>query len=170
MKLFLEKMFWMGTVMVLAVFLLTSCTYLQKESTVTSSKEPVAHKKSEIVVKDIESPWIGKFETPKETVPFVHTVRWKGESLSYISKWYTGDYSNWRRLARANPGIKPNLIHKGNEIVIPKDILKTQAPLPKDFMTKLAMKNASKGKAVQKKSTSKQTEEEENPLPLFGPK
>jgi len=59
-----------------------------------------------------------------------HTVRWPGESMSLIAKWYTGSAKNWRKLAKANPRINPNRIKKGNVIVIPPAQLKTKAPLP----------------------------------------
>ena len=59
-----------------------------------------------------------------------HTVRWPGESMSLIAKWYTGSSRNWRKLAKANPRINPNRIKKGNVIVIPTKLLKTREPLP----------------------------------------
>ncbi|MEE4262661.1 MAG: LysM domain-containing protein [Desulfobacteraceae bacterium] len=59
-----------------------------------------------------------------------HTVRWPGESLSLIARWYTGASRNWQKLARANPRLNPNRIKKGNVIVIPAELLKTQEPLP----------------------------------------
>jgi hypothetical protein len=59
-----------------------------------------------------------------------HTVRWSGESMSLIARWYTGSSKNWRKLAKANPRINPNRIKKGNVIVIPTKLLKTREPLP----------------------------------------
>jgi hypothetical protein len=59
-----------------------------------------------------------------------HTVRWPGESMSLIAKWYTGSAKNWRKLAKANPRINPNRIKKGNIIAIPPALLKTKEPLP----------------------------------------
>ena len=59
-----------------------------------------------------------------------HTVRWPGESLSLIARWFTGASKNWRKLAKANPRINPNRIKKGNVIVIPTKLLKTREPLP----------------------------------------
>jgi len=61
---------------------------------------------------------------------YKHTVRWPGESLSLIAKWYTGAHKNWRKLAEANPRIKPNLIKPGYIILIPPALLKTRKPLP----------------------------------------
>ena len=59
-----------------------------------------------------------------------HTVRWPGESMSLIARWYTGSSGNWRKLAKANPRLNPNRIKKGNVISIPPALLKTREPLP----------------------------------------
>ena len=59
-----------------------------------------------------------------------HTVRWPGESMSLIARWYTGSSGNWRKLAKANPSINPNRIKKGNVIAIPTKLMKTREPLP----------------------------------------
>ena len=59
-----------------------------------------------------------------------HTVRWPGESMSLIARWYTGSSRNWRKLAKANPSIDPNRIKKGHVIVIPTKLLKIREPLP----------------------------------------
>ncbi len=59
-----------------------------------------------------------------------HTVRWPGECMSLIARWYTGSSNNWRKLARANSGINPNRIKRGNVILIPSRMLKTKEPLP----------------------------------------
>ena len=65
-----------------------------------------------------------------------HTVRWTGESLSLIARWYTGSYGNWRKLAKANPRINPHRIKKGNVIMIPPALLKTKKPLPQKVAAK----------------------------------
>jgi hypothetical protein len=67
---------------------------------------------------------------------YTHTVRWSGESLSLIAKWYTGAVNNWRILAKSNPQLNPNLIMKGNVILIPADLLKTKEPLPQKVAAK----------------------------------
>ena len=59
-----------------------------------------------------------------------HTVRWHGESLSLIAKWYTGAFQNWKKLAKANPRIRPSLIKLGDVIWIPPRLLKTRKSLP----------------------------------------
>ena len=67
---------------------------------------------------------------------FKHTVRWKGESLSLIAKWYTGHYGNWKALAKTNPGLNPNRIASGDIICIPPKIMKTKAHLPRKIVAK----------------------------------
>jgi hypothetical protein len=67
---------------------------------------------------------------------FVHQVRWRGETLSLIAKWYTGHYGNWKALAQANPGLNPNRIALGNRIYIPPEMMKTQKPLPRKAVAK----------------------------------
>jgi hypothetical protein len=91
---------------------------------------------------------------------------WPGESLSHISKWYTGKYANWKMIAKANPGLNPNRIRKGEKILIPQALLKRQKPLPKDFVAKVTAKpEQTKGEMKTETPTT-----EENLLPLFGPK
>jgi hypothetical protein len=103
-------------------------------------------------------PKVGEADQTQQPECFVHTVKWPGETLSHIAKWYTGKFGNWKILADANPGLNPNKIYSGNEIRIPEDVLNTRKPLPKDFLARfIPSKGSSQPKA-------------ENELPLFGPK
>jgi len=61
---------------------------------------------------------------------FTHRVQGKGETLSTIAKWYTGNGNNWERLAQANPDIDPQRIHVGDAIRIPEEIATTRRPMP----------------------------------------
>jgi hypothetical protein len=72
---------------------------------------------------------------PKETLFYVHTVRWPGESLSIISKWYTGNIDQWSAIAKANPAIDPNRIYAGMKIRIPKTIMTKEKPMPQEFVS-----------------------------------
>ncbi len=90
--------------------------------------------------------------TPPEPVYIEHVVRWKGETLSLISKWYTGKFSNWKIIAEANPDLNPKRMRSGNIIRIPKELARTQEPMPKSFVDKFYKKK-----------------ESEEPV-LFGPK
>ena len=80
-----------------------------------------------------ESPSVEDPQAP-EPNPFVHEVQWPGESLSIIAKWYTGDGTNWKALAKANTGLNPNLIRIGDRIVIPRSILENEKQMPRDFL------------------------------------
>jgi len=88
---------------------------------------------------------------PPEPAYIEHVVRWQGETLSLISKWYTGKFSNWKIIAEANPDLNPKRMRKGNIIKIPKELLRTQKPMPKSYVDKFYKKK------------------EEEPV-LFGPK
>lgn len=67
---------------------------------------------------------------------FEHRVKWSGETLALIAKWYTGHYENWKAIARANPGLNPNRIAVGNMIYIPPEMIKTKNPLPRKVVAK----------------------------------
>ena len=77
-------------------------------------------------------------EEPSPPAPksefYVHKVRWSGETLSVITQWYTGTYKNWDTVARANPDLNPELISYGDDILIPADLLKTNEPMPREFL------------------------------------
>ena len=99
-----------------------------------------------------------------EQAQFVHTVRWSGETLSFIAKWYTGSFQNWKGLAAANPELNPDRIRIGDKIVIPQGLLKTQEPMPQDFLPTSSPED--KPRAPQEEKPKAETEE----LELYGPK
>ena len=82
--------------------------------------------------KDLPKEFAGRFDRKY----FKHTVRWPGESLSLIARWYTGSSKNWRVLARANPHLNPNRIKSGNRVYIPPERLVTRKPLPQKLAAK----------------------------------
>ena len=104
-------------------------------------------------------------EEPSQKMPvFVHKVRWSGEPLSIIAKWYTGKFDHWRSLAKANPKLNPKRIYIGKRIVIPEDLLKTRKPMPKSFLDQFSPEKKTA-------ETPKKAPTEENKEPqLFGPK
>jgi hypothetical protein len=67
---------------------------------------------------------------------FEHRVKWHGETLSLIARWYTGSYGNWKAIAQANPGLNPNRIVVGDTINIPPERMKTRKPLPRKVVCK----------------------------------
>jgi hypothetical protein len=86
---------------------------------------------------------------PGQTFFYVHTIRWPGESLSIISKWYTGSIDQWSAIAKANPAIDPNRIYAGMKIRIPKIIMTSEKPMPQEFVSSFyseAKKGSGKGR------------------------
>ncbi|MFZ7126260.1 MAG: hypothetical protein ACOWWM_08930 [Desulfobacterales bacterium] len=64
----------------------------------------------------------------------VHHVQWPGETLSIISKWYTGSYLNWKTIVAATPGRSDARIAVGDEVWIPDRLLKTRSRMPHSFV------------------------------------
>ena len=71
---------------------------------------------------------------PQKPAPYIHTVKYPGETLSIIAQWYTGQMSNWEEIAKANPGMNPNQIEIDEKLVIPRELLKTEKPMPLSFV------------------------------------
>jgi len=105
-----------------------------------------------------------------------HYVRWKGETLSIIAKWYTGETDNWKALAALNPEINPHLLHMNIKIHIPYELIKNRKSMPKKFLiqfyTKKSTGNSTKDIINDNIESNNSTEPEENDndIPLFGPK
>jgi len=96
--------------------------------------------------------------------PFVHKVRYSGEILISIAKWYTGSRNNWTVIAKANPHLmNPNRILIGDTILIPENLLKRRDPMPLNFLT-----TSSRKKSVQPQPP-KQPSLESYPIELFNP-
>jgi hypothetical protein len=104
---------------------------------------------------------------PAETVtrpPYIHTVKYPGETLRIISKWYTGDVNNWEALAEANPNINHEKMPAGSKIFIPENLLKTTEPLTEEYITSYNQE----GKPVQE--ITPVVKEEEKKVPVSKPK
>ncbi len=99
----------------------------------------------------------------------IHTVRWPGETLSIIAKWYTGDGKNWKAIAKLNPRIDPKKVVADNKIVIPGNLLKTRVPLPEKYVDQFFSKSKKKKRPIPAASPPTKDEEEEE-FELFGPK
>ena len=76
-----------------------------------------------------------------EDLPFFHQVRWEGETLSLIAKWYTGDWRNWKALAEVNPWVEPNNMFAGLKVKIPRQLLKNQKDMPREFVLSSTSQN-----------------------------
>jgi hypothetical protein len=110
---------------------------------------------------------------------YYHKVKYPGETLSIIAKWYTGEIENWRALTKANPKLKPNRITVGDKIRIPNKLLHTQKPMPRSFIVGSVKREQSKpptantAKTAKKESEPSATSPPENEpevFELFGPK
>jgi len=111
--------------------------------------------------------------------PYYHKVRYSGETLSLIAKWYTGDVENWQALTRANPKLNPNRIAAGDKIRIPHKLLHTKKPMPRSFVVGSVKTKKQKPPppAPDKVETTVTAEKQSEPPPedvevleLFGPK
>jgi hypothetical protein len=114
-----------------------------------------------------------KSETSKE-IPsdmdegyYVHTVRWYGETLSIIAKWYTGELGQWKAIARVNPDLDPNRIFRGNRIRIPEGLIKTRRPMPKQFLAEFLGRPKPKSPVAKPQAIK---DEDDSEPELFGPK
>jgi hypothetical protein len=103
---------------------------------------------------------------PEKPSYYVHKVRWQGESLSIIAAWYTGNLDNWKVLAETNPSLNPNRIFPGSKISIPQEMMKTQEPMPEEFVAGFLPKP----KEGTSSAAPTPQEEETQELELFGPK
>lgn len=109
---------------------------------------------------------------PASRPPFVHTVKYPGETLPIIAKWYTGDVNNWEALADANPNIDYEHLMTGTGIFIPENLLKKTKPLTKKYLDSKGRNSRPAVKEEKKKPDSKTETRpgKEEDLDLFGPK
>ena len=73
-----------------------------------------------------------------------------------IAKWYTGDWRNWKALAEVNPWLEPDNMFTGLKVKIPRQLLKNQKDMPREFV----LSSASQEKA---RSQTKQVKQNEPP-------
>ncbi|UCF01676.1 MAG: LysM peptidoglycan-binding domain-containing protein [Deltaproteobacteria bacterium] len=118
-------------------------------------------------------------KTKRQSWYYYHKVKYPGESLSIIAKWYTGDVKNWPFLAKVNPELDPNRITVGDKIRIPNKLLHIQKPMPRSFIAGSAKRKKSKPSQVKTARTAKKEPEPSTTTPpdkqpevfeLFGPK
>ncbi len=62
---------------------------------------------------------------------FTHTVQYSGETLANISKWYTGQPSNWTIIQDANPSLNPRKLRIGSTVQIPQSLIVRSDAFPK---------------------------------------
>jgi len=68
--------------------------------------------------------------TPARLPYLEHSVKYAGETLGLISKWYTGSEKNWERILHENPGLDVYRLKKGMLIFIPSQMVIREDPLP----------------------------------------
>jgi len=71
-----------------------------------------------------------------------HTVNYQGETLSLISRWYTGQSGNWEALMDHNPDLDPRRLRIGDLVKIPRDLLIREDEMPKKFVANATAKVA----------------------------
>lgn len=120
----------------------TAAVIEEKTQPVEKAATPIEEKAKQ--VEKAANPIEKKVRPRQSSTPCVHTVRWSGETLSVIAKWYTGKFENWRALVKVNPKLNPNRIFIGSKILIPEDLLKNREPMPQDFLGKFASKRKKK--------------------------
>lgn len=72
--------------------------------------------------------------SPRQIQYFIHTIKWPGENIVVISKWYTGSENNWLKIIESNPAVDPKQIKIGASILIPEALLKTHEPMPRSYL------------------------------------
>ena len=92
----------------------------------------------------VTSPGTTKPKPVPQNATFVHTVKWRGESVSIIAGWYTGDIQNWKILKDYNPDVNPSRIFEGNKSRIPEYLMKTKAPMTKEYVDSFYAKHPKK--------------------------
>lgn len=67
---------------------------------------------------------------------FRHKVAHRGETLGLIAKWYTGSVDSWKKILELNPGLVPEKMGVGAEIVIDRAWLTTDKKMPIEYVQK----------------------------------
>ena len=88
--------------------------------------------------------------------PYSHQVRYDGETLGVIARWYTGKMNNWSAILNANPGLDPRKIRKGDTILVPRALLVKDKPMPKSAIS-IPMRSKA-GKTANKTAKSMDSE------------
>jgi hypothetical protein len=159
MKVSIKGVFW--CLMVLSIIWPLGCSKIKIIQ--PKDKPPAAP-----VPRKIEKPpKIQPEQKPQPATPemtyFIHTIRWPGENLIRISRWYTGSGNNWLLLAKANPSIDPRRIRIGDSILIPENLLKTRDPMP---ISSVSISSEQKNNSPASSSESPPSAEN---VELFGP-
>lgn len=166
MKSIAERNVCLWTIGLVLVIMCAGCqTVGEKPEQPAATPSPVAKEPVPPVAPPPPAPAAAPAKPSPEVPYYVHTVKWRGESVSIIAGWYTGDIQNWRVLAEHNPDINPNRIFEGNKIRIPENMMKTKAPMPKEYVDGFYTKGPKAAPGRPAASPDKEDEPK-----LFGPK
>jgi hypothetical protein len=154
-----------GLIVFIIFSVLTGCTYQKTHSRSKPQKLPVPvpeKPETATLVPESRSAVVSPSPIPSPNF-YVHRVRWKGETLFIIAKWYTGSDKNWNALSKANPKLNPNRMIINDNIVIPEDLIKYRKPMPLSFLSSFIRK-----KRVQSFQSNKPSKEN-HITEIFGP-
>ncbi|MCK5195487.1 MAG: LysM peptidoglycan-binding domain-containing protein [Desulfobulbaceae bacterium] len=114
--------------LIIVVWMIAGCTFLQRSSTPLPPSEAPVVEPEPIPEVSLKIPVLKKAEF------YVHKVRWPGETLAVIARWYTGMQKNWEVIVKVNSDFDPKRMVIGDKILIPADILKTRKPMPREYL------------------------------------
>ncbi|MCI0341830.1 MAG: LysM peptidoglycan-binding domain-containing protein [Planctomycetales bacterium] len=94
----------------------------QGTTTAPAAPDPAGEPAPPVVTEPVvpgARPWDPAPEGPPAAAsPRTHVVA-SGETLGKIARRYYGDEKEWRRIAEANPAVKPQAIRPGDVLVLP---------------------------------------------------
>ena len=106
----------------------------------------------------VTSRQLSKTEPIEKTVPiedkdYIHTILWKGETISLISLWYTGHIKNWEKIASYNNIQQMEMLQLQQQIRIPRSLIVNERPLSKQWLES-KIRNINQKKAEKKEKDS----------------
>ena len=103
---------------------------------------------------------------PAQVAVIYHQVKFSGETLGLISRWYTGSAENWRQIAAVNPEMRSEKIFLDQIIKIPRAIIRRDDPFTKSDLEK--MRHSKKDEAPEMSVPSRLKEREGSPAVQSG--
>lgn len=77
---------------------------------------------------------IDSYQTETAQHYIYHTIKYSGETLGLISRWYTGSSDNWKKIQSANSNLNINAMKIGQTIRIPKNLVVNERSMPKSAL------------------------------------
>ena len=113
---------------------------------------------------------------PQEVAPPIDEKRYlkvkvkAGYSLPVIAQWYTGHWTNWKAIARANGLLDPNKATPNRTLRIPKGLIIRRAPIPADFARRVKKYVPRRVKPLTPRPDSRISLDKQLQFPPVGPK